>query len=163
MLSKCDNLAYSCTACGCTLHLESRPYLLLDHPATRRIAILRWSETLAARNHSHAACSPEHALEMVAHWMLSGRLDLTFTQTITEPRLASTQPAAHVTATTELYRPIGELVINRESVRKLVASDPDALASVLDSLREVLLRDQRHSPTKKPARSVAGEQRVGAA
>ena len=162
MLSKCDNLAYSCAVCGCTLHVESRPYLLLDHPATRRTAILRWSETLAARNHTRAACSPEHALERVAHWMLSGRLDLTFTQTI-EPSRASTQLAAQGTTAGRLYRPIGELVINRESVRKLVASDPDALASVLDSLREVLLRDQGHSPTKKPARSVAGEQRVGAA
>jgi hypothetical protein len=52
-------------------------------------------------------------------------------------------------------QPIGEVVINRESVRKLVAGDPEALASVLDSLLEALLRDRNFGPARKPALSTA--------
>jgi len=129
----------------------------MAQPAANRIAILRWNRTLAAREEARAACTPEHALEIVAHWMVSGRLDLRFTQAAPQPELSKSggQTAAQAAHPVGTYKPIGELVINRDSVRKLVASDPEALASVLDSLLEAVLRDRNSPSTKMPALTTA--------
>jgi len=85
--------------------------------------------------------------------MVSGLLDIHFTKPA--PRLQQNRPGRELTGSaTGLaphYQPIGELVINRDSVRKLVASDPEALASVLDSLLEALQRDRSLPLNKKPA------------
>jgi hypothetical protein len=126
-------------------------YLLIAQLNPHRIAILRWNRSLAARAEVRAACTPEHALEMVAHWMVSGRLDLTFTgaglrREHSSPQNRATKSAVNLA---ETCRPIGELVINQESVRNLVANDPEALASVLDSLLEALQRDKGTLPSKK--------------
>ncbi len=146
-----------CAVCGHTLDPLGSAYLLMAQPAANRIAILRWNRTLAAREEARAACTPEHALEIVAHWMVSGRLDLRFTQAAPQPELSKSggQTAAQAAHPVGTYKPIGELVINRDSVRKLVASDPEALASVLDSLLEAVLRDRNSRSTKMPALTTA--------
>lgn len=153
-----------CAVCGQILDAPATSYLLMDQPNPHRIAILRWSRTLAARHEARAACSPEHALEIVAHWMVTGRLDLSFTQAGPQSKqnkcFTEAAPAPRLRGS---YRPIGELVINRESVRKLVASDPEALASVLDSLMEALLRDRGLPREKKPASGIATFRRTSIA
>jgi hypothetical protein len=151
-----------CAVCG---HLVDpiSGYLLMAQVTPPRIAILHWNKTLARREEARAACSPEHALEIVAHWMVSGRLDLKFT----EPALHEDKPIREMMESAAHQiphgQPIGELVINRDSVRRLVASDPEALVSVLDSLLEVLLRDRSFPPTKKPALGTTANLRVGVA
>ena len=150
MNNKCGN---RCAVCGHPVDRLATAYLLVAQATPPRIAILRWNQTLAAREEARAACSPEHALEIVAHWMVSGLLDIHFTKPA--PRLHQNRPSSELTGSaTGLaphYQPIGELVINRDSVRKLVASDPEALASVLDSLLEALQRDRSLPLNKKPA------------
>jgi hypothetical protein len=116
-------------------------YLLTARLDPQRVAILRWSQALAAREDARTACSPEHALEIVAHRMISGRLDLNFTEATPQKTDRKRQSPTRAEDPSKNYHPIGELVINRDSVRKLVASDPDALASVLDSLLEALQYD----------------------
>jgi len=138
-------------------------YLLMAQVTPPRIAILHWNKTLAAREEARAACSPEHALEIVAHWMVSGLLDINFSLSAPHEDKRISELTESATPQTPRCQPIGELVINRDGVRRLVASDPEALASVLDSLLEVLLRDRGFPPTKKPAFSTAANLRAGIA
>jgi len=163
--AKSDN---RCAVCGNLVDPLVSGYLLVARVAPPRIAILRWNKTLAAREQARSACSPEHALEIVAHWMVSGLLDINFTQPaphederIVDKRIKELTKSVPPLA--PYCQPIGELVINRDSVRRLVASDPEALASVLDSLLEVLLRDRGFPPTKKPTFSTAANLRAGIA
>jgi hypothetical protein len=146
--------SHFCAVCGDALDHEGGPYLLTAQPATNRIAILRWNSALAKIEGVRAACSQEHVLEVVAHWMVSGQLDLTFTQTALDAdRQASDNEKSSVAQNPRLGRrskPVCEIVINRDSVRKLVASDPEALASVLDTLLEALQRDVNSTPAKRP-------------
>jgi len=111
---------------------------------------------LAGAQGVRAACGPEHALEIVAHWMVSGRLDITFTQVEARASIRKHQPTGTAARPPARPKPIGELYINRDSVRTLLASDPDALASVLDSLLEALLRDQDLEPVKRSAAHATG-------
>ncbi len=136
-----------CAVCGHGLGPRTPAYLLVSPPRSHGITILRWNRILAANESARGACSSEHAIEVVAHWMFSGRLDLTFTRqdTQTGSPQASTQFSAQ--SPVSRHKPIGEIVIDQESVRNMVASDPDALASVLDSLRDLLRRDR---PGKQP-------------
>jgi len=159
-----------CAVCGHLVDPMVSGYLLMAQVTPPRIAILHWNRPLAAREEVRAACSPEHALEIVAHWMVSGLLDINFSQPapynhedkrIVDKRIKELTESA--TPQAPRCQPIGELVINRDSVRRLVASDPEALASVLDSLLEVLLRDRGFPPTKKPAFSTAANLRAGIA
>ena len=144
--------SHVCAVCGHALNLRGSAYLLSAQPTTNRIAILRWSSSLAKIEGVCAACTAEHALEIVAHWMVSGRLDFTFTQTTPDRDLQelSSPPETPTPRSLGREKPIGEIVINRDSVRDLLASDPEALASVLDSLLEALLFDKNVAPAKKP-------------
>jgi len=150
-----SKLSGCCSVCGLVLKLEACPYLLVAQPDAQRVAILRWNNALAARDHTRGACSPGHALEMVAHWMVSGRLDITFTRTADTIECNFINERKQILLPLDNPKPIGELVINHESVRKLVAKDPEALAMVLDSLLEVLQRDQQAAPRKQLASSLA--------
>ena len=129
-----------CGVCGCAI--TDHGYLLVAPEAQNRIAILRWDNALATSHCARPACGPEHTLEIVAHWMVSGRFDLKFTDLDTVP--ARTDRNAAVPQANS--KPISELVINRDSIRELVANDPEALASVLDSLLEAMDRDRRPAP-----------------
>lgn len=155
----------TCSVCGNAPAAKVPGYLVLARSNPSRIMILRWNRTLASREAAQTACSPEHALEMVAHWMVSGRLDFNFTQPAQQlrgPQAAKEKPASPRASAAE-YQTIGELVIDRDSVRDLVASDPEALASVLDSLLEALLRDSRPSSAKKPVLSSPASRRASIA
>ena len=147
---------HSCSVCGRNLDHGGSSYLVTAHPRTHRLAILRWDSTLAGTEGVRAACGHEHALEIVAHWLVSGRLDITFTQAEASAPSRKRQPTGAAVRPLAPRKPIGELFINRDSVRTLLASDPDALASVLDSLLEALLRDQDLEPVKKSAAHAAG-------
>jgi hypothetical protein len=148
-----------CAICGGEVSSASA-YLLTAQVNPHRIAIPRWNRTLAGREGARTTCSPEHALEMVAHWMVTGRLDLSFTQDTSKIAAHSRQPSLAAESHTEPCNPIGELVINRDSVRRLVASDPEALASVLDSLLEALERDRNLPPGRKPVHSATATRKA---
>jgi hypothetical protein len=154
-----------CVVCGRPVDRVVTAYLLVAQTIPPRIAILRWNQTLTAREEARAACSPEHALEIVAHWMVSGLLDIHFTKPARHPQKngPSSELRESATPVTAYSQPIGELLINRDSVRRLVASDPEALASVLDSLLEALQRDRSLPLNKKPAISTKAARRTGIA
>jgi|SRR5450432_448145 len=153
-----------CVVCGKRDDQQAPSYLLVARTTPSRLAILRWDRTLAACDGARTACSPEHALEVVAHWMVSGRLYLGLAR-------AARQLSQEKSASSHLglaegfggeHRPTGEVVIDRESVRRLVASDPEALASLLDSLLEALLRD-RNPTRKRPEGSTASAREISIA
>ncbi len=154
-----------CAVCGQILCFQDSAYLLLTRSEPlevgtleagnvqsmeHRLAILRWHRALAEQDETQGACSPAHALEMVAHWMVSGRLDFICDLQATPAEPAWSHVSSAGTPLTGSYRPIGEVVIHRESVRELIAHDPEALASVLDSLLEALLRDRNPDVERKP-------------
>src|ERR1700687_1354517 len=109
-----------CVVCGHMVDPLVTAYLLVAHVTPLRIAILRWNPTLATREEARAACSPEHALEIVAHWMVSGLLEINFTPPARRlhENNRSSKLTAGATPLAAHFKPIGELVINRDSVRK---------------------------------------------
>ena len=149
-------LTHSCSVCGSCLDHDGCAYLVTVHPRTNGLAILRWDSALAGAEGVRTACGHEHALEIVAHWMVSGRLDMTFTRAEGPAVSRQRQITGTAARPLALQKPIGELFINRDTVRTLLASDPEALASILDSLLEALLRDQDLELVKKPVAHAAG-------
>ncbi len=146
-------LSHYCAVCGHAVEDDTFAYLLTTNPATDRLTILRWNRNLSRIERSRAACQPEHALELVAHWMASGTLELNFSQVVPSrvPRdpestltVQSTCPCAHP-------KPIGELTVNRESLQGVLENNPQALGSILDSLLEALQRDKNAEPGIIPA------------
>ena len=161
-----NQFAYACAVCGSALDHETPGYLVTAHARSNRLAILRGDSRLANLDNVRAACGHDHALEIVAHWMVSGRLDITFTNASPGGEGANMERCEQKGGTADGARrlahpkPIGELFINRESVRSLLASDPDALASVLDTLLDALLRNQSQPPLKKPAVAIGAATRT---
>lgn len=154
----------SCSVCGNALASQTTGYLLVARSNPSRIMILRWNRTIASREAAQTACSPEHALEIVTHWMVSGRLDFHFAQAalpFCDQQIAEEQTAERLAAAEQ--KTIGELVIARESVRNLVARDPEALASILDSLLEAMLKDSHPLPAKKPVLRATSDWRTSIA
>ena len=112
-------------------------------------------------NGVRTACGAEHALEIVAHWLASGSVDLTFTSSgehhreILPPKNENLS-WKEMDQAVGLHKPIGEIVINRDGVHNILADDPQALASVLDSLFEAMVRHaglgKKPAPEKMTAR-----------
>ena len=145
-----------CAIFGRGFDIADRVYLVAAQSGKNRITVLPWNDALAGMRGVRVACGAEHTLEIVAHWLTSGSIDLTFTS-FTEPgrekdrQESETHAPPALETTTGPHKPIGEIVINRDCVHDILADDPQALASVLDSLLEAMLRSSDSAPRKGPA------------
>jgi hypothetical protein len=146
-------LSQYCAVCGHPVEDDAFSYLLTTNPATNRLTILRWNRNLSRSERARAACEPEHVLEMVAHWMGSGTLNLTYAQGVTcrIRRNPDSALAVHPASACAQPVPISELTVNRESLRRVLEINPQALASTLDSLLEALQRDKSSGLAALPA------------
>lgn len=146
-------LSHYCAVCGHAVEDDAFAYLLTTNPATNRLTILRWNRNLSRIERARAACEPEHVLELVAHWMASGTLDLNFAQVIPfrVPQDPDSSPSVRSTHPCPQPKSIGELTVNRESLQRVLENNPQALGSILDSLLEALQRDKNLEPATVPA------------
>jgi hypothetical protein len=132
----------ACTICGEeTPSTPSRWFLITENRWEDKLKILSWNDGLAARDGMHGACGTAHVQELVIHWMATGSLDYPFARTgpCTAPsRRWSDNWAPRPDVDTQGIRPVGELSVHRESMRRMLTEDPAALKSILDALGKAL-------------------------
>ena len=118
-------------------------FLLVENYCQEKLRVLRWESHLAAQPNVHPACSADHVLELVVHWMTTGSLDYPFArfgpnqprEFRNEKRGSAEDGPADRSARASL---LGELSIDRASVKRILAENPECLHAVLAALLEAL-------------------------
>ena len=92
----------------------------------------------------HAACSPSHVQQLVAHWMATGGLDYPFAHVgaVTAPSAPLPEKVFNQDFSPHAgSRVLGELAVHRESLRRLLMENPESLVPVLDALVSALYKN----------------------
>jgi hypothetical protein len=132
-----------CTICGEHRSAGQVWFLVAESQWEDKLKVLQWQDELAGRRGIYAACNPGHVQELVIHWMTTGSLDYPFATAALKPerhRSGSLLPAVEE-PDTRGARQIGELAVDRESVRRALREDPESLQVILDELLYALERE----------------------
>ncbi|HEV3080569.1 MAG TPA: hypothetical protein VGY66_12350 [Gemmataceae bacterium] len=134
-----------CTICGEERSAGQVWFLVAESHWEDKLKVLQWQEELARRRGIYAACSAGHVEELVVHWMTTGSLDYPFATVGLKPERQQ-QRRGWILPTieepdTKGARLIGELAVDRESVRRALREDPDSLQVILDELLNALERE----------------------
>jgi len=134
-----------CTICGEERSAAQVWFLVAESHWEDRLKVLQWEDELARRRGIYAACSAGHVEELVVHWMTTGSLDYPFATVGLKPakrrqRLGSILPTIEEPDTGSA-RLIGELAVDRDSVRRALREDPNSLRVILDELVHALERE----------------------
>src|SRR5579863_7470282 len=141
-----------CTICGEEKSAQQVWFLVAESHWEDKLKVLQWQDELARRRGIYAACSAGHVEELVVHWMTTGSLDYPFATVGHKPekrrqRLGSILPSMEE-PDTRGARQIGELAVDRESVRRALREDPDSLRVILDELVHALERETTGIPAR---------------
>jgi hypothetical protein len=134
--------ALVCTICGDTKSDDASVWFLVAESHWQdRLMILGWQDNLASRSGIHRACCPEHVQELVTHWMAMGTLDFLLVNplpTACSPRRSQTNLPVVPELDISGAREIGELTVDRESLRRALHDNPNSSQILLDELYDVL-------------------------
>ena len=141
-----------CTICGEERLAGQVWFLVAESHSEDKLKVLQWQDELAERRGIYAACTAGHVEELVVHWMTTGSLDYPFATVGIKPakrrqRLGSFLPMLDEPDTTGA-RQIGELSVDRESVRRALKEDPESLQVILDELLNALERESTGTPAR---------------
>jgi len=143
-----DEPLHICTMCGEQKTADQVWFLLAESHWDDRLRILQWQDEVAQRRGIHRACCPEHVQEMVIHWMTTGSLDFPFaTMWQVTPGAGMTLPVV-LEPDTRGARQISELAVHRESVRRVLAENPESLQVILNELSSALQRESETSSAR---------------
>ena len=136
---------HECTICGEERSTGQVWFLVAESHWEDKLKVLEWQDELARRRGIYAACSAGHVEELVVHWMTTGSLDYPFATVGQKPearkqRLRWALPTIEEPDTSGA-RLIGELSVDRESVRRTLREDPESLQVILDELFHALERE----------------------
>jgi hypothetical protein len=136
-----------CAICGEERSADQVWFLVAESHWEDKLKVLEWQDDLARRRGIYAACSGGHVEELVVHWMTTGSLDYPFA-TVGDKVGRHRQRLGWILPTVEEpdirgARLIGELAVDRESVRRALREDPDSLQVILDELRNALERESK--------------------
>ena len=149
----------SCAICGEERSAESTWFLVAENRWEDKLTVLQWNEELADWEGVHRACSPEHVAELVVHWMTTGSLDYPFARAAlgaaTLRRMRTNWPQKSDLHATHAEQ-VGELLVHRESIERVLNESPESLKPVLDALVSALHKEI--APTRRPVR----RQEIGA-
>jgi len=149
---------HTCSICGDTEPDASAWFLVRENHLEDKVQILHWNDRLADRAGVHAACSAAHVQEIVVHWMTTGSLGYPFAL-VARPKSDTAQRAHRLRTGANTgfreVRPIGELAVDRESMKRVLYESPHSLRTILDALLSAL---QRPAPpiAQEPERQLAG-------
>ena len=125
-----------CAVCG-TEKLRNQDWLLIvDNRWQDKLKILHWDERLAQEAGVWPVCGADHLQELVVHWMTTGSLDYPFARDAASknpPRPRGVLEQLHEVDTRNT-RELGELAIDRESVRRVLNENPECVAEILHAL-----------------------------
>jgi hypothetical protein len=153
-----------CRICQCEKADEEQWFLLIANDWEDRLKVLSWSDGLSRGQGMHAACSPCHVQQLVAHWMATGSLDYPFARTVGRSMSAfpSSEELSEFDTSFHLGKShaLGELAVHRESLRQLLMGNPESLVPVLDALVSALyqgaISEEKAHPDISDEPSVAG-------
>ena len=141
-----DMQTRTCSICGEASAPTGRWFLVAENSWEDKLKILEWSERLAWNGGVHQACSVGHVQQLVVHWMTTGSLDYPFATVghkkvdRRKQRMGWILPVAEE-PNIKGARLIGELAVDRESVRRAFREDPESLQVILDELLNALRRE----------------------
>lgn len=144
--------AHTCTICGEAGTSTRRWFLIAEDRWEDKLKILHWDARLAARPGIHPACSSTHVQELVVHWMATGSLDHPFARSdfgagTRRPRPWPLRNSLNATGA----KPISELAVHRESVKRVLKEDPQSLKAILDALMSALEDEDNEVAWQKTA------------
>jgi hypothetical protein len=142
---------HACAICGDEGIVNDHWFLIAENRWEDNLKIFQWDDELATHRNIQRACSPAHVQELVVHWMTTGGLDYPFARVMPGSRPAR-RGGAFWTAHDDLYtsgtRPIGELAVHRESMKRALSESPQSLKAILDALLGVLELETTRSETE---------------
>ena len=142
---------------SCAICLEPRLsadgwFLITENRWTDRLKIFGWNDALASEPGVHAVCGAEHVHHLVIHWMAMGTLDYPFASAHREAK-GSVRKNCAAPATLEPdtrgLKAYGELAVHRESLDRVLAENPQSLASILLALISALGGQRSSLPAEK--------------
>lgn len=140
-----------CAICGGKRSAEDTWFLVAENCWEDKVTVLRWSVELADCEGVHLACSPEHVAELVVHWMTTGSLDYPFARAAlgaaTLRKMRTNWPQKSDLNTAQAKQ-IGELLVHRESIERVLNESPESLKPVLDALVAALRQEM--APPRRP-------------
>jgi len=152
-----DRKIYTCSICGDVEPEAATWFLVSENCLEDKLQILHWNQRLAERVGVHAACSAGHVQELVVHWMTTGSLDYPFAQARSPNAGARRSPAFPTERPeTQRSRPIGELAVDRESMRRVLAESPHSLRTILDALLKALQEPNLSLGTELETEAITG-------
>ena len=132
---------FACTICGKENIDPRKWFLITENSWEDKLRILEWNDLLASQAGLHPACSPAHVQELVVHWMATGSVAHPFARTdlcsASGSRWSNIGKTPLLTRTNHT-RTIGELVVHRESMHRVLSENPASLKSILDALQVAL-------------------------
>lgn len=137
---------YLCAICGEEKSADEHWFLITESRWQDKLRVLRWDDDLAAQAGIYHACSPAHVQETVLHWMATGGLDYPLARVSPSGRkrsplrrgiLLSEPEEVDVSGAVQ----IGELSVDRESIRRVLGENPYSLSVILDALLSAVQRD----------------------
>jgi hypothetical protein len=137
---------HECAICGEERSNGQVWFLVAESHWEDKLKVLEWQDELADRQGIFAACCGGHVEELVVHWMTTGSLDYPFA-TVGPKRVDSRrQRLGWILPTvdepnTKGSRLIGELAVDRESVRRALREDAESLRVILGELLNALKRE----------------------
>lgn len=136
-----DQQGYACSICGEESPLPRHWFLVAENRWEDKLQILEWNERLAAQPGIHHACATSHVQELVIHWMTTGTLNYPFARVAPWDgplRRWSDIWAPQPDVDLGSMRPVGELSVHRESIRRVLSEDPNSLKTMLEALSGAL-------------------------
>ena len=135
---------FFCGICGCEKGSRKEEWFLMSESRWQdRLKILQWHDQLALQDGLQCACSAAHVQELVIHWMVTGDLEYPFARTRrTPPRKGKHSKTAVIDleVDTSAAQQLGELSVHRESIRRVLAENPQSLTAILEALLAALDR-----------------------
>lgn len=146
---------FACSICGEINTKYARWFLVAENQWENKLKILEWNNQLAAQSGVHLLCSPSHVQELVVHWMATGSVHHPFARGPLggADRFIQMPCISSVTVVdTGGARTIGELVVHRESVIRVLRENPESFQSMLEALSGAL---QQFAPSIHPPDGVS--------
>ena len=142
-----------CAICGEERSARDTWFLVTENRWEDKLTVLLWNEELADCEGVHLACSPDHVGELVVHWMTTGSLDYPFARAAlgaaTLRRMRRNWPQKS-DLNTPRAKQLGELLVHRESIERVLSESPESLKPVLDALVGALHKET--VPGRRPVR-----------
>ena len=131
----------TCTICGVQKRQEETWFLITENEGEDRLSVWKWDRQMAAEASVRSLCSPRHVREIVVHWMTTGCLHYPFACApigFSENKLTFGPLPETADPSTPVRARLGEMLVDREGILRVLRENPLSLNTILDELMIVL-------------------------